>query len=167
MAHFEEIGFAILSLVRNPLLDLISTLAVSAKSILELSTRLDVIEPGWRDFMLLSADSDVYDMHGVLTASDLSYGLTQEHLDQAELPETTLQYLRSHSTSDIVAHRLELISAQAGLRVSIRDEQQSNQSDEERAMARTCDYGARVQNLVRKVRFRKEILRSTSPIAHA
>ena len=158
MAQYEEgqIEFAILSLVRDPLLDLVPDLAENVKSIVELSKWLDIIKPDWEDFVFTSANGEAVSTGSLLTTSEPTYGLTQEDVDQAKLSSRILDLLRSGVISDIIEYRQELITTQAKLRMSIREEQQSNQSDDERAATRSCDYGARIQNFVRKMRAKRE-----------
>lgn len=157
MAQYEEgqIEFAILSLVRDPLLDLIPRLAENIKGITGLSAHLDLIKPDWRDFETFSDNGQ---FAGLLTAFDPNYGLTPDHIDQVDLPMTIAKLYKSDAVEDIVTQRQQLVTDQARLRLWIRDEQQSNQSDEERAAARRCDYGAMMQNFVRKVKAKRRFL---------
>lgn len=156
MAQYEEgqIEFAILSLVRDPLLDLVPRLAENIKSIAGLSARLDLIKQDWRDF-----DTSVNgNFTGLLTAFDPTYALTPKHIDQADLPMTIARLCESDAVEDIITQRQQLVTDQARLRLWIKDEQQSNQSDEERAAARRCDYGAMMQNFVRMVKIKRKTL---------
>ena len=161
MAQYEEghIEFAILSLVRDPLLEMIPALVDNVKGINVLSNRLDVIEPGWKDFIDSSSNGEIAGTNSFISDPSSAYGLTQEMLNHAEPSQAVTDLCHSDVASDILAHREQLITMQAGLRVSIREEMQSNQSDEERAAARTCDYGARMQNFVRKMRVKKQSLK--------
>ena len=72
--------------------------------------------------------------------------------DQAGLPQAVIDLCNGSIASDILTHREQLITMQTDLRMSVREEMQSNQSDEDRAVARACDYGARMQNFVPNVR---------------
>lgn len=161
MAQYEEgqIEFAILSLVGDPLLEMIPALAKNVKGINALSTRLDIVKPGWKDFIDSSTNGEITDTDSFISSLNLAYGLSQEILDRAEPSQAVMDLCHSDVASDILGHREHLITTQAGLRMSIREEIQSNQSDEERAAARTCDYGARMQNFVRKMKVKKQSLR--------
>ena len=154
MAQYEEgqIEFAILSLIRDPLLEMVPALAENVKAINALSTRLDIVEPGWKEFVDFSTDHESAVTDSLISEPHLAYGLTQEMLNQAELSDNVENLCHCDVASDILGHRERLINTQVGLRMSIREEIQTNQSDEERAAARTCDYGARMQNFVRKLR---------------
>lgn len=151
MAQYEEgqIEFAILALVRDPLLNLGIELAENIGSITQLTAQLDNIKPDWQHFETLSMNGE---LTGLLTGPDLTYGVTQKDLDAAPLSERVTALCGSDAVEEIVEQRQKLITAQAGLRLSIRDEQQSNQSDLDRAAARSCDYGVRLQDFVRKVK---------------
>ena len=158
MAQYEEgqIEFAILSLVRDPLLKLVPALAENIKSIAALSAQLDRVKPDWQNFMAGPTNGDIAEPDGLLSGPDHAYELTQENIDRAKLPEKVVDLCLGDVASDIMAHRQELITGQAELRMSIKEEIQSNVSDEERAAARSCDYGASMQSFVRKLRVKKQ-----------
>ena len=158
MAQYEEghIEFAILSLVRDPLLEMIPALAENVSAINVMSTRLDVIKPGWKDLIDFPANGKVAGRNSLISDPNPAYGLTQESLDQAGPSQAVIDLCHGNVVSDILAHREQLVNLQADLRMSIKEEMQSNQSDEERAAARTCDYGARMQNFVRKMMVKKQ-----------
>lgn len=159
MAQYEEgqIEFAILSLVQDPLSNLVPALAENVKSITALSARLDFVKPDWQDFMTSSSNGHAVTSEDVLSGVDLNYSLTQEDLNRAKLPEKVVDLCLSDVAQDIIAHRQQLITAQAALRMSIKEELQMNVSDEERAAARSCDYGAMMQSFVRKLKAKKRI----------
>ena len=161
MAQYEEghIEFAILSLVRDPLLEMVPALAENVKGINALSTHLDIVKPGWKDFIDSSTNGGIAGTDSVIRSLNLAYGLTQEMLNKAEPSQAVMDLCHCDIASDILGYREHLITAQAGLRMSVKEEVQSNQSDEERAAARTCDYGARMQNFVRKMRVKKQPLK--------
>lgn len=161
MAQYEEgqIEFAILSLVRDPLLEMIPALAENVKNINALSTWLDKVNPGWKDFIGSSTDGEIAGINSSISKTNLTYGLTQEMLDRAEPSLAVMDTCRGNVASGVLGQREQLIATQAGLRMSIREEIQSNESDEERAAARTCDYGARMQNFVRKMKAKEQSLK--------
>ena len=158
MAQYEEgqIEFAILSLVRDPLLDMIPALAKNVKAISALSSRLDVIKPGWEDFFDSSMKNEIIGRDTLSVDAGFTYGITQRMLDQAQPSQAVIDLCHGNKVPKILAHYGQLITAQVDLRMSIREEMQSNQSDEERAAARTCDYGARMQNFVRKMKVKRQ-----------
>lgn len=160
MAQYEEghIEFAILSLVRDPLLEMIPALAENVNAINVMSNRLDAIKPGWKDLIDFPTNGEVAGKNSLISDPNLAYGLTQDILDRAGPSQAVINLCHSDVASDILAHREQLITVQVDLRMSIKEEMQSNKSDEERAAARTCDYGARMQNFVRKMRVKKQSL---------
>ena len=161
MAQYEEghIEFAILSLVRDPLLEMVPALAENVKAINQLSTRLDVVKPGWKESINSSTDREIAEIASLISKPNLAYGLTQEMIDQSEVSRIVTDLCYCNVASDMLRHREQLITIQKGLQISIREEIQSNQSDEEKAAARTCDYGARMQNFVRKMQVKKQSFR--------
>ena len=159
MAQYEEgqIEFAILSLVQDPRVTLVQALAENVKSLSALSARLDVVKPDWQDFITSSKDGGAITYDDVLSGVDLNYSLTLQDLNHAKLPDKVVDLCLSNVTQDIVAHRQQLITTQAALRMSIKEELQLNVSDEERAAARSCDYGAMMQSFVRKLKAKKRL----------
>ena len=162
MAQYEEfqIEFAILGLVQDPLLELTTALATNVKSIACLSARLDEIKPDWKDFDLASINGK---NTGVVLVSNRLYGLTQEILDHAKIPLEIEMLSASDNAEDLITQRQKLMSAQTTLRMSIVEEQQLNQADELKAAARRYDYGARMQDFVRKVEAKRHALDRVDP----
>ena len=158
MAQYEEgqIEFAILSLVRDPLHEMTSSLAENVKAINALSARLDIVKPEWQDTCEPQANSEVAGTNSLIRESSLAHGLTQDMLDRAALRQAVVDLCHGSVASDMLRHREQLIAMQADLRMSIREEIQSNQSDEEKAAARASDFGARMQNFVRKMRLKQQ-----------
>lgn len=154
MAQYEEyqIEFAILSLVRDPLVDLITRLAKNVRSIARLSARLDAIKPDWKDFDMASFNGEPA---AVTVMPNQTYGLTQEVLDRAITPLEIEKLCDSNKVEELIAQRQNLISDQTSLRMSIIEEQQSSQADEGKAAARRYDYGARMQDFIRKVKTKR------------
>ena len=161
MAQYEEgqIEFAILSLVQDPLREMVHALSENVKAINALSSRLDVIKPGWKDFIHSATNGELSGTVSLISKPNLAYGITQETLDEAEPSQAVADICHSDVADDILGHREQLITMQAGLRMSIKEEMQSNHSDEERAAARTCDYGARMQAFVRKMKVKEQLLK--------
>lgn len=166
MAQYEEgqIEFAILSLVRDPLLNLVPALALNVKCIAAASRRLDKIKPDWREIILTSGEEGGIQSDGLLTSADAAFGLTSQDIDQARLPDSCLDdNLSIEDVSKLVAWRQELVNKQACLRMGILEEHQSTQSDEQRAAARGRDFGAKMQHFARNVKA-KEISEDSATI---
>ena len=151
----EQIEFAILSLVKDPLLRLIPSLAANVKSIAALTSHLEEVNPDWRKSMLPSANGEntSTSTDGYLTTADGSYGLEQHEIDDSVLlDQTLLALLDSDNVSDITAFRQKLVIEQAALRMEIQEERQSMYADESRAAARSQDFGAKMQTFASKVK---------------
>lgn len=159
MAQYEEgqIEFAILGLVKEPLSGFISDLARNVKSLGEITKRLDSLKPDWRDFIESSSNVDHVLTENVVTGPDSIYELTHELIERSQLPQP-LENVFLHDATDIMEFREKLVLEQTGLRASIIEEQQSNRSDQERAVSRRHDYGPAVEALV-EILARKAVLK--------
>ncbi|MCJ1279538.1 hypothetical protein MMC21_007362 [Puttea exsequens] len=155
MAQYEEgqIEFAILSLVQDPLPKLVSELAENVQSISTVTHRLNTIKPDWEDFLTLAANDEYTRL---LQGPDEAYGLTQKIMDSTTVPMAILEHCDFGVVSELTHHFERLVTDQAGLRLAIKEELQTDQADEEKAVARECDFGARMQNFVRVVRTKKQ-----------
>lgn len=160
MAQYEEsqIEFAILSLGKDPLIDLLSDLAQNVKGLIAIQSRLDILQPDWKSFMTDTYHGkDGEEEHHVLTGPDGGLGLTEQWISQTPLTDQIVDSLLTESTTEAIAARRELITAQGPLTIALQDEIQSRHSEEERASARTRDFGAKMQKFARKVKA-KEIM---------
>lgn len=150
MAEYEEgqIEFAILSLVKDPLLSHVAALAVNVKSIIALERRLDNVASDWKSYVANSTLGEGALTNVILTSPDPGYELCQAMLDQAAILPSIEGALQSDLISDIIARRQELVTEQASLRLAVKEEQQSRRSDEERAASRRHDHGPLVSSLL-------------------
>ena len=160
MAQYSEgqIEFAILSLVKEPLSSLVSALAENVKGLIALMTRLDLLNPDWRDFVASAVNGEGGTTETLITGPDPVYQLTQEMIDTSELSQSIAEAVLKDMAADILASRQELVTAQACLRASIIEEIQSSRSDQERAASRRHDYGPAVQTLI-EILGRKGVLK--------
>ena len=160
MAEYEEgqIEFAVLALVKDPLLTLVASLAENVRCLRALSARLDDTQSDRTDFRATSAPVMDSLVDGTLLGPDLSYDLSEDAINHASIPSAVEQKFRDVATVDLLAYRQELEIGQADLRRSIKEEQQSVRSDEERAASRRHDYGPMLQAWVRMLA-RKQALR--------
>lgn len=160
MAEYEEgqIEFAVLALVKDPLLTLVASLAENVRCLGALSARMDDITSDQKDLQMTLAQETNPLADGTLRGPDLSYNLSEDAIYQAAVPAAAEQKLRELAAVDLLAYRKELEGEQAGLRRSIKEGQQSVRSDEERAASRRHDYGPMVQAWVRMLA-RKQALR--------
>lgn len=139
MAEYEEgqIEFSILSLVRDPLLDLVPMLAENIKSLLVVASYLE----NTASENDLGEDQRGCEVEGTLTRSDSSYGITPGAIEKANVSSKVDSVLQSRVLSDIIDCQRELLVSQATLRASIRDEHEANNMEDQKAIARRYDYG--------------------------
>ena len=142
MAEYEEgqIEFAILSLVKDPLLELLPSLASNVKAIQLASTQLDRMKADWREF----AQSD-----NPLTGPDGEFELTQGSIDSGVLPEKLEQKLLGGTVQSLISTYQELTTAQASVRAAIKGELESDRNDEAKAASRRFDYGPLLRTWIR------------------
>ena len=154
MAQYEEsqIEFAVLSIVRDPVLDLLSALAENINGLIAAHSRLDTIQPDWKSLTIAeSHEQDERSLPLYLIGPDAGLGLTERHLLDARVPEQIASRLQNDSPIEVMMMRRELVSTQQGLRMAVQEEMQSRYWEEERARARTHDFGAKMQRFARKV----------------
>ena len=139
MAEYEEgqIEFSILSLVKDPLLDLIPILAENIKSLIAVTSYIE----GIASEIALGEDQRGFEVPGTLTSSDSAYGLTPGAIEQANVSSKVDSALQSQVLSDVIDCRRELLSSQAILRASIRNEYEAKHLEDQKANARRYDYG--------------------------
>ncbi|KAL8944821.1 MAG: hypothetical protein Q9216_000243 [Gyalolechia sp. 2 TL-2023] len=150
MAQYEEgqIEFAIMSLVREPLADLVAALADNVKSINVLEQRLGQVKPDWEDYLSERRDGSNAASHETVAGPCEQYRLYAETIDQAQ-PSSELQArLKSDGVPELLTAREAYVAAQAGLRASIKDETKAFQTDNERAASRRNDQGLLAKGLL-------------------
>lgn len=149
MAEYEEgrIEFSILSLSKDPLIDLVDQLASNVRSLVMVNQRLASLnhDQGIRGEQTFTDPLP----ENTLLQPDNSYALTREAIDEAAIPEAQLEQYRSCGPQELLQHREQLSTAQGGLRAAIRDEQQSHQADDDYAAGRRYDYGPAIRTWVR------------------
>lgn len=160
MAEYEEgqIEFAILALVKDPILTLVTSLAENVMCLRALSARMNDITSDRNDLQMTLAQGMNSLVDGTLLGPDLNYNLSEDAVNQATISAAAEQKITDLAAVDLLAYQQELEGEQAGLRRSIKEEQQSVRSDEERASSRRHDYGPVVQAWLRMLA-RKQALR--------
>ncbi|KKK15638.1 hypothetical protein P175DRAFT_0512655 [Aspergillus ochraceoroseus IBT 24754] len=161
MEEYEEgqIEFSVLSLARDPLLDLVDRLAVNIKC---LETATKAIDAYVGDRVTVGAPSLVSALEGSLLGPDDSYGLTRDAIDRAKIPTEEEKRCADYSMSQLIQYCIELCNAQLQLRATIREEQQSQQSDDDYAEGRRYDYGPAVRTWLRFLA-RKRVIEDLIP----
>ncbi len=151
MAEYEEgqIEFGVLSLVKDPMLSLLPTLAENLKVFAETSSRLKYFNPEWEHTVSAAFQRASSPHESTLTGLDEGFALTADAIEKAVIPDIIQQRLDRGSGEDLMMFRQELMGAQVRFRASIKEEQQSHRSDAERAASRRHDYGPMVQAWVR------------------
>lgn len=161
MAQYSEgqIEFAILSLVKEPLSRLVPALAENVKSLVTLTTRLDLLNSDWREFISNTSNSEGVKTEQLITGPDAIYELTLEMIKNSKVSQPVAEAVRLDRVAHVIALWQELVIAQAGLRAAIMEELQSSRSDHERAASRRHDYGLAVQTLI-EILGRKNVLKN-------
>lgn len=150
MAQYEEgqIEFAIMSLVREPLADLVAALAENVRGINCLAHRLSQVKPDWEQFFSEDTGDSKEASHETITGPCEQYQLYAETIDQAEpTPELQTQ-MESDEVTELLAAREDLVTAQARLRASIKDELKTFRTDNDRAASRRNDKGLLAKGLL-------------------
>ncbi|MCJ1390841.1 hypothetical protein MMC18_003702 [Xylographa bjoerkii] len=152
MAEYEDgqIEFAILGLVKDPLINLVHELASNVKGIQALETHLDEANPNWRSFTACTSIETEGVPENTLFGPDLHFQIDEATIESAVLLPEVQHKLSSGSTSDadIIGIRKKLAFEQTNLRVAIKEEQASDHHDEDRAAARRHDYGPAVKTWI-------------------
>jgi ubiquitin carboxyl-terminal hydrolase L5 len=146
MAEYEEdqIEFSILSLAKDPLIDLTAKLAANVKCLELVRELIDAHEEGSS-----TAEPAVSLLENTILGPDASYALTQDNIDEAVIAADQREGYQACSI-DALIHDLQKLSGnQLELRASIKEEQQSNQADDDYAAGRRYDYGPAVRQWAR------------------
>lgn len=162
-ARMDKYGieFSILSLVRDPLPDLVNRLAVNIKQLQAIERAINPQKPelGCDE----SSASEPLD-ENTLLGPDESYGVTEEAFNKAAMPVGEAEKYSGFTADELSKHRTELSRAQLDLRTAIREEQQSQRADEEYAEGRRYDYGPAIRTWLRFLA-RKRIIEDLIPIS--
>lgn len=146
MAAYEEdqIEFSILSLVKDPLIDLINKLSANVKCLNAVKTNIDAHEAASSPAGLVSSI-----LENMLLGPDPSYSLTQEGIGHAVMTADEKERCQNNSIDESIQHLQKLSESQIELRASIKEEQQSQQADDDYAAGRRYDYGPAVRTWIR------------------
>lgn len=148
----DQIEFSILSLVRDPIVDLVGELALNVKCLQTIETSLREEEHGetvkTETIEVFNGASDC------LFGPDLALELTQQDIDNAEIPLIKLEEYRKASFELLKPLRNKLAASQNAIKRSIQDELQSRRADEDHAAGRRHDYNPAIsfwaRSLVKK-----------------
>ncbi len=150
MAQYEDgqIEFAILSLVKEPLIKLVAVLAENVKSITSIRRHLLQIQSDRGEPQPDSLDGNELVPQDLLLGPSEQYRLSQEAIDQAVLSPEDEQQLKSDDLVAMSAVIQQLSTAQTSIRASIRDEISAIQADDDRAASRRNDKGLLAKGLL-------------------
>ena len=150
MAQYEDgqIEFAILSLVKEPLTQLVATLAENVKSIFSIRQRLLQLQSDQGGLQPDTAAGNNLGEEDLLLGPCEQYRLSQEAIGQTVLSPEVEQHLKSDDIVGLSAVTQELGTAQASIRASIRDEIKAIQADDDRAATRRNDKGLLAKGLL-------------------
>ena len=151
MAKYDDgqIEFAILSLVKDPLIAMRRDLAQNVKSIQTLHKRLKEITPDWEMLITTPAAGRALIPETTITGPDPGYLLEAQDIQSASIHQHIQDSLASDNILDVVKILENIAVSQLPLRVSIKEEQEVNQANEEQAAARRYDYGPAMQAWLR------------------
>lgn len=150
----EHIEFAVLSLVRDPMIGLRNALTLNIKSIVALDSKLDQVAPSWRDSETHSRqDSETV---GHISGEDKSYAIRQDDIDRmSSLDSEAATTIANEDIAGMESLRHRLISDQLGLRSAYMEEKCLADEDDGKVKARCRDLGSKIQGFSRLVK-RKE-----------
>ncbi|KAK7546647.1 ubiquitin carboxyl-terminal hydrolase [Phyllosticta citricarpa] len=148
MAQYEEgqIEFGLLSLVKDPRIELKQQLAQNIRSIQMCEERLDQVQPAWREFATAGDSSEENLIAG--PSSDCSIG-AQDIRCAAVPPSLERRIREDDDPTTLIEARQKFVTEQAGMRAALRDEEQTAAADREKAESRRYDYGPFVQTWLR------------------
>ncbi|KAK1146704.1 hypothetical protein N8T08_002777 [Aspergillus melleus] len=155
MEEYEEgqIEFSILSLAKDPLLDLVDRLATNVRYLESVNQRLISSQQGETGL-----DSALEGrLQSAVLGPDETYGLTREQIDQAKIPAEREAEYSTYSFQDLAELQQQLADEQQLLRTAVREEQQALQADADYVAGRRYDYGPAVRAWVRSLA-RKRVL---------
>ncbi|KAI5306553.1 hypothetical protein KEM56_000285, partial [Ascosphaera pollenicola] len=140
MAEYEEdqIEFSVLSLAKDPLIDLRAQLCSNIASLVAIDAHLS------------QSGVEVVSLEeGTLTGPDATYGVTQSMLDDKNASSSIEALISSESSDQLIKRRADFAKSQRELRASITEEEQSRKADEEYAAQRRHDYRPPVEKWLR------------------
>ncbi|EEP82123.1 predicted protein [Uncinocarpus reesii 1704] len=138
MAEYEEdqIEFSILSLSKDPLDQYVSRLAFNVNRLIAIDEQL--LKHQHHQDAVTSDDATI-------VGPDLSFGLTQEFLEHATLPEVDIEGYKTMSKEHLLELRKSFSTQQHQARAAVKEEMQAREADNAYAAKRRHDYGPAVQ----------------------
>jgi ubiquitin carboxyl-terminal hydrolase L5 len=155
MAEYEEdqIEFSILSLVQDPIVEHIGELALNVKRLIKLKELLT----GNQDVIQVAGQHGA-NLDDIMSGPALAFGLTQEDIDLAKIPDEQEERYRTYSLERLALEQRNLCASQHAIKASIQEELQSRQRDDDYAAGRRHDYTPAVYSWAR-ILARKGVIR--------
>ena len=152
MAQSEEqqIEFVVMSLAKDPLQDLISSLATNVKSIQLVEERVKVLSS--KEGTDINSALSCSEPTNFIMGPDPSLGLTQMHIGSATVPSEVQEWLDNADREQMPPHLESLKAGQRSLSMAVQEELQVRQHEEDHANARRRDVGGLMQKFAQKVK---------------
>ncbi|KAF7164964.1 hypothetical protein CNMCM5623_009342 [Aspergillus felis] len=159
MAEYEEdqIEFSILSVAKDPLVELEDMLAVNVKCLEAVNRRLASHEEAEETCPGPECPASL--LENTILGPDSSFNLTRHRIEGAIIPPDREVQNAKASAEELRQHKYQLSNEQRELRASILEEQQSHRADDDYATGRRFDYGPAVRAWIRFLA-RKRIIES-------
>jgi ubiquitin carboxyl-terminal hydrolase L5 len=143
MTEYEEdqIEFSVLGLVHDPILNHIKDLALNIRCLRAVTERLGDVSP--------SADHSASPLKDAIFGPAPSLGLTQDDLDNADVPLDLADRCQKCTLQELVALQQSLVGSQRKVADLVLEELQSHQADDDHAAGRRHDYGPAVRTWIR------------------
>ncbi|KAL4864964.1 hypothetical protein BDV12DRAFT_175355 [Aspergillus spectabilis] len=155
----DQIEFSVLSVLRDPLLGLVDQLAVNIK---HLQTVERIINSREHEATGVGRRAIAPLPESTLLSPDESYGVTEQAVQVAAVPAEEDEYAGS-SIDELAQRRIEVSGEQLKLRMAIREEQQLQREDDEKAARRKYDYGPAIRTWLRFLA-RKRVIEDLIPL---
>lgn len=164
MATYEagEIQFALLGLVKDPLLTHQEHLAANIRTRRRIEQRLKEIEsvgPENQKEALKTQGQRQDETQQASTGLTPQYGVTEAMIEQAEADSTMEAGLIDGDIDLLREMREKVMTQQSDLRASILEEMQEARADEQQAAERRHDYGPMIQAWVRMLAEKEDLMK--------
>ncbi|KAI4165058.1 MAG: hypothetical protein LQ342_001335 [Letrouitia transgressa] len=149
MAQYEEgqIEFAVLSLVKDPISNLLAALAENINSGAVILSHLDNLNTAWMDEVTLPLECEALRARFMVKSHE-HYGIDQVETNPAVETDSFLKELCAQDVPQLVKKLQRLVEDQATLKSSIKTEKEANRLEEEQATSRRNDQGQLAKGLL-------------------
>lgn len=134
-----RIEFAMLSLVREPLLRHVQSLSSNIKAIQTISTHLDLLRHDGHNCAPRLHDST---SGSTLIGPDTGYEIDEECIDNAVINPTINHLIQAGDVVGLRTCRQQYVMDQIALRATVQEEQENKWHDQVKAMEKLHEYGS-------------------------